>query len=274
MVAVEPLCCHTTAAATAVDINRFTQLLSNHLLLDHFQKAYSQLSKKISFQFRDAIGLRVRKIKSKHAKDSSSSTTTTTSSSSSQQKTSKLLQQPPVDVQMLKRQIRGAVGSFVEDKLPAILTHRYNTTSLQEQIDHLLYQHCPTLSKLNNFTSNNTTVSQHCLLDNRELFLSQIHQFVSNELQSTLVIVNQHDLPRLFEKARAQITGILTHFNLHFMTQPYRLELKLKNPSSPHVVNQKKWITVDMMEEFISTINHTDYEDEHTSIKHFLELSM
>lgn len=101
MVAVEPLCCHTT---TAVDINRFTQLLSNHLLLDHFQKAYSQLSKKISFQFRDAIGLRVRKIKSKKSKG----TTTTTPSH-----TSKLLQQPPVDVQMLKRQIRGAVGCKV-----------------------------------------------------------------------------------------------------------------------------------------------------------------
>lgn len=110
MVAVEPLCCHTATTTTAavVDINRFTQLLSNHLLLDHFQKAYSQLSKKISLQFRDAIGLRVRKIKSKHAKDLTSTTTTTSS-----QQTSKLLQQPPVDVQMLKRQIRGAVGCKV-----------------------------------------------------------------------------------------------------------------------------------------------------------------
>lgn len=85
---------------TDVDISRFTQLLSNHLLFDHFDKAYYQLSRKISFQFRDAIQVKVKKIKSK---TTVSAVTETTSAS-------KAIVSPPVDVQILKRQLKGAVG--------------------------------------------------------------------------------------------------------------------------------------------------------------------
>lgn len=80
-----------------VDINRFTQLLSNHLLFDHFDKAYLQLSRKISFSFRDAIQVRVKKVKTK-SKDITTATNTA------------VVITPPVDVQILKRQLKGAVG--------------------------------------------------------------------------------------------------------------------------------------------------------------------
>lgn len=75
----------------AVDINRFSQLLSNHLLFDHLDKAFNLLSKRISFQFRDAIQVKVKKVKS-------------------QTKTASHSMIPPVDVQILKRQLKGAVG--------------------------------------------------------------------------------------------------------------------------------------------------------------------
>ena len=81
-----------TVDQTVVDTARFTRLLSNHLLFDHFDKAYTQLAKKISYQFRDAIQVKVKKTKSK----------------SSAPKDVMLL--PPVDVQILKRQLKGAVG--------------------------------------------------------------------------------------------------------------------------------------------------------------------
>lgn len=90
-----------------VDVNRFTQLLSNHLLFDHFDKAYLQLSRKISFQFRDAIQVKVKKIKSKGSSSSSSSSSSTSSTSTA---AAAVVAQPPVDVQILKRQLKGAVG--------------------------------------------------------------------------------------------------------------------------------------------------------------------
>mgnify|MGYP004491101607 CR=1 FL=1 len=76
----------TTGAVEPVDLNRFTQLLSNHLLYEHIDKAYLQLSKKISSKFRNAIQVKVKRV------------------SDSQ----KII--IPVDVQILKRQLKGAVG--------------------------------------------------------------------------------------------------------------------------------------------------------------------
>ncbi|KAK4509025.1 uncharacterized protein ATC70_007374 [Mucor velutinosus] len=193
--------------------------------------------------------------------------------------------QPPVDVQILKRQLKGAVGSFVEDKLPTILTNRYNTTSLQNQLDDLLIQYCPSI-----YTNQQRAVSHQCLLDNRELFLQDIYSYTTYELQSTLLKVNEFDLPRLFEKTRAQISGILIHFNQHTLDKNHhRLELKIKASKAPAVAiddtslslppsyydNNKfrNWITPEMILDFITTVTHSDNEEEHT-IQHFIDLSM
>lgn len=86
---------HTFCNEQKVDINRFTQLLSNHLLFDHLDKAYMQLSRKISLQFRNAIQVKVKKMKS-------SSITSTIDKQT--------VVIPPVDVHILKRQLKGAVG--------------------------------------------------------------------------------------------------------------------------------------------------------------------
>jgi hypothetical protein len=88
-----------TNSNEVVDINRFTQLLSNHLLFDHFDKAYLQLSRKISFQFRDAIQVRVKKIKTSKSKEPVTNKAAAV-----------IITPPPVDVQILKRQLKGAVG--------------------------------------------------------------------------------------------------------------------------------------------------------------------
>lgn len=166
--------------------------------------------------------------------------------------------------------------------MPTILANRYNISSLQNQLDHLLYQYCP--DKPN---QNRRIISHQCLLDNRELFLKEIHTYTMHELQSTLLKVNEQDLPRLFEKTRAQISGILIHFNQHTMDKNYhRLELKIKSAkitsksSTPLSLpskyynnnNARNWITPEMIEEFISTANHTDHEDGNT-IQQFIELS-
>lgn len=144
----------------------------------------------------------------------------------------------------------------------------------------MIHQYCPiqTLEK--------RTIDYQCLLDNRDLFLKQVHHFTTNELQHTLLQVNQVDLPRLFEKTRAQISGILIHFNQHTMNENYhRLELKVKDakkqqqhtttlplPSTYLNNSIRNWITPDMMHEFIQTVNHTDIEKGNT-IQYFLDLS-
>ncbi|KAI7904439.1 uncharacterized protein BX663DRAFT_550819 [Cokeromyces recurvatus] len=243
------------------DIHRFTQLLSNHLLYDHFDKAYFQLSKKISYQFRDVIHVRIKTIATSNDDDSVTDDAVTTPSSSV------LIQPSIVDVQILKKQLKGAVGSFIEDKLPTILANRYNTTIVQHYLEDLIYQYCP-----------QRPILYHCLLDNQKSILREIQMFITNELQSILFKINEVDLPKLFEKTRAQIQGILVHFNQHTMDQRHhRLELKIKEESrldTNHHVSYytRNWITPEMIHEFISIVNHTELEDGYT-IQHFIGLS-
>lgn len=147
-------------------------------------------------------------------------------------------------------------------------------------MDYLLAQYCPIQ------TYEKRTIDYQCLLDNRDPFLKQVHQFTTNELQHTLLQVNQVDLPRLFEKTRAQISGILIHFNQHTMNENYhRLELKVKEAKKQSLQNTttlpsnylnnslRNWITPDMIHEFIQTIHHTDIEAGN-NIQRFLDLSL
>ncbi|EIE92508.1 hypothetical protein RO3G_17106 [Rhizopus delemar RA 99-880] len=229
-------CFSNTTTTETVDLNRFTQLLSNHLLYEHIDKAYSQLSRKISLQFRNAIHVKVKKVPNSQ----------------------KII--VPVDVQILKRQLKGAVGSFIEDKLPSMLTTRHDINNLQNQLDGLIYEYC------SHSISQNAAISQLCLLENQNKLLSRMHEYMNQQVRDILQQVNEFDLPRLFEKTRAQMSGILIHFNQHTM-DPLHHKLELKQKYS----NDHYWITNDMIQEFISILNHA--EEEENNIQHFIDLS-
>ena len=81
----------------SVDVARYAQLLSTHLLFDHLDNAFYMLSKKISLQFRDSIQVNVNL--TPQSKQEIQIQDNDLSSLS-----------PPVDVQILKGQLKGAVG--------------------------------------------------------------------------------------------------------------------------------------------------------------------
>lgn len=79
-----------------VDINRFAQLLSVHLLFDHFENAVTNLSKKVSRRFQETIQFSIL------YGNGDSDIITEESIGSGNEMT--------FDIQVLKGQIRGAVG--------------------------------------------------------------------------------------------------------------------------------------------------------------------
>ncbi|KAI8970319.1 hypothetical protein BDF20DRAFT_826510 [Mycotypha africana] len=280
----------STTTDTTFDVHKFIQLFAQHLLMDHYDKAYTQLSKRISFQFRDAIQLRIKKIK-KPLDDKAEEE----DQNKAAQKTTKV--PSPVDVQILKRQLKGAVGSFIEDKLPILLLDKYNTTRLQTHLHETILRYCP-------------DAHPPCILDHTDPFLKELEHYTAKECQDTLIQLNDVDLPRLFEKTRAQISGILVHFNQHTMDQNlHTLELRVKKTPAttkkqttanhhqeedrlksdglihaihlpflqptddtmptttttttalPPTMNRRNWITPEMVHEFITFIHHSDHED-------------
>lgn len=79
-----------------VDLNRFSQLLSVHLLFDHFENAVANLSKKVSRRFQETIQFSIL------YGNGDSDIITDDSNSITNEMT--------FDIQVLKGQIRGAVG--------------------------------------------------------------------------------------------------------------------------------------------------------------------
>lgn len=112
-------------------------------------------------------------------------------------------------------------------------------------------------------------ISQDCLMQHIHLILSEIETIATLQLQTTLMQANENDLPKLFEKTRAQISGILVHFNQHTMDENNRLELHVRRKSDEPI---GLWITNEMMQEFMFAVNHTDTE-EGDNVYHFLESS-
>lgn len=128
-------------------------------------------------------------------------------------------------------------------------------------MDELIYEYCFYA------IDQNVLTSQSCLMENKDRFLREIYKHMNQEAQDVLRQANEFDLPKLFEKTRAQITGILIHFNQYTMNPLYhRLELN-QNESD----NDNHWITSDMIQEFISIINHTEKEEH--NIQRLLDLS-
>ncbi|KAI9247857.1 hypothetical protein BY458DRAFT_542790 [Sporodiniella umbellata] len=225
----------TFTIADPIDLGRFSHLLSNHFLYEHFDKAYLQLAKEVSLQFRNSIQINVKQQIDRN---------TTTS---------------PVDINVLTRQLKGAIGSFIEDKLLTILT-RHDTVQVQQQLDHLIYSHCA------RSIDKNILISPACLLERPDAFLDKLQRYINQHVKNVLTGLNDHDLPKLFEKTGKQLSEILAHFNRNTMNPLYQqLEWHHK------YYNRDLWITNDMVQDFILNINHV--EEEENSIQRLLYLS-
>lgn len=107
--------------------------------------------------------------------------------------------------------------------------------------------------------------------------MTDIEKLALLGFQNTLKHANKYGLPRLFEKTRAQIAGIIIHFNQHTMDKDARLELRVKQksnngPFSKRVATTTSalWITDEMVQDFMLVANHRDHEEEERhGVHHF-----
>ncbi|KAI7859022.1 hypothetical protein BDC45DRAFT_498132 [Circinella umbellata] len=248
----------------SVDVGRYAQLLSTHLLFDHLDNAFYMLSKKISLQFRNSIQVNVNLTpQSQQEKQTQESDLSSLSS--------------PVDVQILKGQLKGAVGSFIEDKFPAVWSRHavaLGRASLQSYIEHVVYKLCPEQQQKqeqeqnqqqNSFSNNNandndmsstnniptsTTVSNICLESHAQQFLSSIDRYLGNHVKRTMADIVSYELPVLFDTTRIQVQDIVKHFNQQVLSeQDDHLELVLE-------ADHTEWWVPAEVNEVLETVVH------------------
>ncbi|KAL0073231.1 hypothetical protein F4703DRAFT_1718070, partial [Phycomyces blakesleeanus] len=220
-----------------VNVSHFSQLLTSHLLFEHLENTYLLVSKKISLFFQDTIQL-TAKLPEQLVINSSSS----------------------VDVQILKHQLRGAVAAYIEDRVPAMWNMHASAldkTSLQSFIEYT-EGHQTTDSEIV------LTVSNVCLNANSGLLFSALEGYIGKHIRQAMSdMVSSNNLPHLYSATRAQVKGVLAHFNSYILVSSgVQLELTLSPQDALSISNDYSWLfKTSTVDEILTTVAHWANED-------------
>ncbi|CAO3658657.1 unnamed protein product [Umbelopsis ramanniana] len=230
-----------------VDINRFAQLLSVHLLFDHFENAVTNLSKKVSRRFQETIQFSIL------YGNGDSDIITEESIGSGNEMT--------FDIQVLKGQIRGAVGSFIEDNLPNVWYQHATSldkASLQQQIRQI------TISLCGPYSNKDDTVLYSCIAEHSNQLQSQMDRFVGKNLDRTLAFVTKRELPRLFEATASEVHSVLLYFNRHVLhSSDKRLQIQLARQAE---ATEEEWIRKEVGDVFEAAAHWEHGSDEDQTV--------
>ncbi|KAG2234795.1 hypothetical protein INT48_006712, partial [Thamnidium elegans] len=164
-----------------VDIHAFSSVFSTHLLFDHLDGTFSSLSKNISLHFQDLVQVSAQSFG--------------------------INDDFVVDVELLKGQLQGAVGSFIEDSLPNIWNARASVidkANLSIYIEQMTVEYCPT---------NHSTILNNCIEDNAQHIVSKVDYYIRDHLLQIISIIVKEDLPPLFQTTQSHVNSILAHFS-------------------------------------------------------------
>ncbi|ORZ25280.1 hypothetical protein BCR42DRAFT_399797 [Absidia repens] len=201
-----------------VDLNRFSQLLSAHIMTEHLDSAVTTLSKKLAAQIQNSVQLIIRPYDS----------TATEQQPWNYQNND---DDEDVDIRLLIEQLEGAVGSYIEDQLPT-LWYRHpsfaalDSVSLRSFMEQTVLTHCP-LVKLNGEPvtddeliqqQQHRYISHQCLQPFARTFSTSLDDFIKQNMQSTLVEIVRDDLPHLLIRTDNHLLAILNHFNTFLLS--------------------------------------------------------
>lgn len=193
---------HTLQEDYYVDINQFSQFFGSHLSFEHLDGTVLTLSKSISQHFQSLVQVTTQPIG--------------------------LNDDSFVDVDLLKGQLQGAVGSFIEDSLP----HIWNTRA--SSIDKSLLAAFIQDATVNYCLPSEDVVLNTCIENHSSLIVSHVDHYIQNHLKDILRIIVMEDLPPLFQTTQSHVNGILAHFH-HYLLHSNRNAVK---PTNPIVIHQ------------------------------------
>ncbi|KAI8346891.1 hypothetical protein EDC96DRAFT_578255 [Choanephora cucurbitarum] len=189
-----------------IDMQHYSQLYSTHLIFEHLDGTLSNLTKRISYHLQDLIQVTIEPLSPKD--------------------------DFVVDIELLKGQLQGAVGSFVEDSLPNIWNTRaavIDRSFLSSHIESITREHCP--------VQNGNYLTSTCIISQSPKIIYQVDQYIENHLKQIIRTIVMQDLPPLFRTTQDHVNGILGHFN-HYIVQnnmssnAYVVHKKLKEPTA------------------------------------------
>ncbi|ORZ20301.1 hypothetical protein BCR42DRAFT_408441 [Absidia repens] len=265
-----------------VDLNRFTQLLSAHIMAEHLENAVTTLSKALAAQIQDSVQL-IRQQRNNNGPYNSLGKETV----GQQQQQLRWIQQEDdtdsdVDVRLLKEQLQGAVGSYVEDQLPNMwYSHSsfvaLDSISLRSFMETTLSTYCPLMrmpttddlqhqeqqqQQQQQRDNDDVMISFACLRPLTRKFSTVVDNYIKENMHSTLVDIVQQDLPQLLIMTDNHIRAVLNHFNTFLLPPHSQLRMDLLSVQQDH----HGWTSVEQIGALLDSItngeNNNDGDDD------------
>lgn len=209
-----------------VDIHRFSTQFSTHLLFDHIDGSLSTLSKRISLHFQDLVQV--------------------------SSPTLELNNTFVVDVDLLKGQLQGAVGSFIEDSLPAIWSARgtaIDKASLSNYVERVTKRYCQPHDR--------DVISSTCIEYNARPIVADVDRYIRSHLFDIIQVIVQEDLPPLFSTTQSHVNGILAHFS-HTITAAKK---KINTNSFVKFSFENSTELISYLQSFVDHLYHASLEE-------------
>ncbi|CAO3592442.1 unnamed protein product [Absidia cylindrospora] len=262
-----------------VDLNRFTQLLSAHIMAEHLENAVTALSKALAAQIQDSVQL----ITQQRSNNSPYNSPEKETVGQQQQQQLRWIQQEDdtdgdVDVRLLKEQLQGAVGSYVEDQLPNMwYSHSsfvaLDSISLRSFMETTLSDYCPLMrmpttddvqqqEQQQQRGDGDVMISFTCLRPLTRNFSTVVDNYIKQNMHSTLVDIVQQDLPQLLIMTDNHIRAVLNHFNTFLLPPHSQLRMDLLSVQQDH----HGWTSVEHIGALLDSItdgeNNNDGDDD------------
>ncbi|KAI8099746.1 uncharacterized protein BX664DRAFT_322029 [Halteromyces radiatus] len=166
-----------------VDIHAWAQIVSTHFLFDHVDPSVYQLSQHIASTIRTSLTLDIYDNSIDHNDGNDTFMTR-------------------VDLNVLLGQLQGAVGSFLEDKLPGIWNRhlsQVNRNTLQTMVQEEMERQCP-------------RHNYRCLHQQGATTTSTMETYLQAQVEQAWNSLISTDLPPLVEAAKTQVHGVVDLF--------------------------------------------------------------
>ncbi|KAI8099417.1 uncharacterized protein BX664DRAFT_321201 [Halteromyces radiatus] len=230
-----------------LDLNRFVQLLSSHIMVEHLENAVISLSKILAAQIQDSVQLITEQYTPLYSIDQKQQQWIHTDDGNNED----------VDVRLLREQLRGAVGSYVEDQLPSMWYGHSSFAALDSSalrlfMESTLLEYCPAITTEQPLEQN-VMISHECFQKNAMDFSTKVDGYIKQHMQTTLMDIVQQDLPQLLHLTDNHIRAILHHFNTFLLPPHSQLQMSFLS-----LQDHPDWSNMNNINDILDFINDGD----------------
>ncbi|CAO3624574.1 unnamed protein product [Cunninghamella blakesleeana] len=249
-----------------IDKEKFIQMLSSHIMVEHLETAISVLSKRLASQIQNTVKLNIQQQKEKNKM--------------MMMQNNNNGDYNMVDIKLLLNQLQGAIGSYIQDHIPSMWyahssSEALDSTPLKGFMEKKLNEFC----SINEYQINQQKekedendeymIDYQCLKTNGHTYLLKVDDYIKEQMHYTLAEIIQQDVPALLAMVDNQVRAVIHHFNTYLLPPSSQVHLNFAS-----LQNDPNWSNLSSLDEILDIIASVENNEKNFhSVLHYASLS-